>query len=36
MNSSTWTPYLDYYDAAPTPVVGGGVTTSFGGSFYAK
>jgi hypothetical protein len=34
--SSTWTPYLDYYDAAPTPTTGGGVTTSFGGSFYAK
>lgn len=36
MGSSTWTPYLDYYDSAPTPTVGGGVTTSFGGSFYAK
>jgi hypothetical protein len=34
--SSTWTPYLDYYDAQPTPTTGGGVTTSFGGSFYAK
>ncbi|MDB4955576.1 MAG: hypothetical protein JWO36_3145 [Myxococcales bacterium] len=31
-----WTPYLDYYDAAPTPTTGGGVTTSFGASFYAK
>jgi hypothetical protein len=34
--SSTWTPYLDYYDAAPTPTAGGGVTTSFGASFYAE
>ena len=33
---STWTAYLDYYDAAPTPTAGSGVTTSFGGSFYAK
>ncbi len=32
--SSTWTPYLDYYDSAPTPIAGGGVYTSFGGSFY--
>lgn len=32
--TSTWTPYLDYYDAAPTAEPGGGVTTSFGGSFY--
>ena len=32
----TWTPYLDYYDAAPTPVAGGGAYTSFGGSFYDK
>jgi hypothetical protein len=34
--SSTWTPYLDYYDAAPTPTAGAGVTTSFGASFYAE
>ena len=34
--SVTWTPYLDYYDAASTPVAGGGATTSFGGSFYDK
>ncbi|HEY5950258.1 MAG TPA: hypothetical protein VIV40_32415, partial [Kofleriaceae bacterium] len=34
--TTTWTPYLDYYDAAPTPTAGAGVTTSFGGSFYAK
>jgi len=29
-----WTPYLDYYDAAPTPETGGSTATSFGGSFY--
>lgn len=34
--SLTWTPSTDYYDAAPTPMTGGGVTSSFGGSFYAK
>jgi hypothetical protein len=34
--TTTWTPYLDYYDAAPTPVAGMGTTTSFGGSFYDK
>ncbi len=33
---STWTPYADYYDAAATPMAGGGATVSFGGSFYAK
>jgi hypothetical protein len=32
----TWTPYMDYYDAAATPIAGGGATTSFGGSFYDK
>jgi hypothetical protein len=32
----TWTPYMDYYDAAQTPVAGGGASTSFGGSFYDK
>lgn len=32
--TSTWTPYLDYYDAAPTPETGGGTAVSFGGSFY--
>ncbi len=32
----TWTPYMDYYDAASTPVTGGGATTSYGGSFYDK
>ena len=31
-----WTPYLDYYDAAPTPTAGGGVYVSFGGYFYDK
>ncbi len=37
--NNTWTPYLDYYDAAPTPDTGdagGNVTTSFGASFYSK
>lgn len=34
--TSTWTPYMDYYDAAPTPVAGGGTAISFGGSFYDK
>jgi hypothetical protein len=29
-----WAPYLDYYDAAPTPETGGSTATSFGGSFY--
>lgn len=31
-----WRPYLDYYDAAPTPATSGSVVMSFGGSFYAK
>lgn len=37
--TSTWTPYLDYYDAASTADTGdagGNVYTSFGGSFYDK
>lgn len=34
--SLAWVPYLDYYDAAATPTTGGGVTASFGASFYAK
>jgi hypothetical protein len=41
--TSTWTPYLDYYDAAPTPDpgdagtdAGTGVYVSFGGYFYDK
>ncbi len=32
----TWTPYLDYYNAAPTPVAGGEAYTSFGASFYSE
>lgn len=31
-----WTPYMTYYDTAPTPTAGGGVYTSFGGSFYSE
>lgn len=31
-----WTPYLAYYDAAPTPTTGGSVVMSFGGSFYSE
>jgi hypothetical protein len=31
-----WVPYLDYYDAAPTPDPGGGTAVSFGGSFYSE
>lgn len=31
-----WTPYIDYYNAAPTPMAGGDTRTSFGGSFYSK
>jgi len=34
--SLAWTAAKDYYDAAPTPMAGGTVTSSFGGSFYAK
>ena len=34
--SLAWVPSTDYYDAAATPMAGGGVTTSFGASFYAK
>jgi hypothetical protein len=34
--TATWTPYMDYYDAAPTPLAGGDVHTSFGASFYDK
>ena len=33
---SAWTPYLDYYDAAPTPMMGGSTFVSFGASFYSK
>ena len=31
-----WTPYMTYYDTAPTPTAGGGVYTSFGDSFYSE
>lgn len=31
-----YTPYLAYYDSAPTPTAGGAVYTSFGGSFYSE
>lgn len=35
--SMMWSPYLDYYDAAPTPMTGSGSSAiSFGGSFYDK
>jgi hypothetical protein len=33
-STAVWTPYLDYYDAAPTPDPAGGVYTSIAGSFY--
>lgn len=32
--SGVWTPYLDYYDAAPTADPGPGTAVSFGGFFY--
>jgi hypothetical protein len=38
-STSTWTPYLDYYDAQGTPPTGdasGNATVSYGGSFYDK
>jgi hypothetical protein len=31
-----WTPYLDYYEAAPTPDPAPGTTVSFSGSFYSE
>ncbi|MBV8762816.1 MAG: hypothetical protein JO257_36360 [Deltaproteobacteria bacterium] len=34
--SATWTPYLDYYDAAPTSMTGSGTAVSYGASFYDK
>ncbi len=34
--TATWTPYIDYYNAAPTPMAGGDTRTSFGGSFYSE
>jgi hypothetical protein len=33
---SAWMPYLDYYDTAPTPMMGGSTAVSFGASFYSK
>jgi hypothetical protein len=33
-DAATWTPYLDYFDAAATPDPGPGTAVSFGGSFY--
>jgi hypothetical protein len=33
-STAVWTPYLDYFDAAPTPDPGAGTAVSFGGSFY--
>lgn len=33
--SAVWTPYLDYYDAAPTPDPGS-TSVSFAGSFYSE
>ena len=42
-SSSTWTPYKDYFDAAPTPDksdagvdAGGSLYSSFGASFYSE
>jgi hypothetical protein len=34
--TSAWTPFQDYYDAAPTPPAGGGSTVSLDGAFYDK
>lgn len=34
--TSTYTPYLDYYDAAATADPGNGTGVSFGGSFYSE
>ena len=34
--TAVWTPYLDYYDAAPTGDPGGATAVSFGGSFYSE
>jgi hypothetical protein len=34
-SNAVWTPYLDYYDAAPTGM-GGTTSVSFGGSFYSE
>ena len=34
--SATWTPYLDYYDAAPTSMTGSGTSVLVRRSFYDK
>jgi hypothetical protein len=34
--TSTYKPYLDYYDAAATSTTASGTAVSYGGSFYAK
>jgi hypothetical protein len=34
--TTTWTPYIDYYDAAPTPMTGGSTAVSLRGDFYSK
>lgn len=34
--TGVWTPYLDYYDAAPTADPGPGTAVSFGASFYSE
>lgn len=34
--TSAWTPYIEYYNAAPTPTAGGETASSYGGSFYAE
>ena len=34
-SSTVWVPYLDYYDAAPTPDPGT-TSVSFAGSFYSE
>jgi hypothetical protein len=33
-STAAWVPYLDYFDAAPTPDPGPGTAMSIGGSFY--
>jgi hypothetical protein len=35
-STAVWTPYLDYYDAAPTADPGPGTAVSFGASFYSE
>jgi hypothetical protein len=36
MGAATWTPYIDYYEAAPTPMTGGNTAVSLRGDFYSK